>query len=618
MIINNQIIALGARRNVPMVDPRVGRYHSNATSPQSSPPKTMNEKEARLRPHPPASKKDGASSSDSTRFTAVNPNIKLSQFRSISTLNKEPFGKENTPSYSHLRTARSQEQKVALAHSTSSPRSNVSSPKSHASPFHSPKSVSPHDSKKHPASAQSGGAEEKIDTVAPTNLADRRFKELSRANQYHVLNVNTSPIPDVLQYIETMKNRFYHVGEPKYTADPPRRLTLEWKKDILDKLLNKCMPQLHFNVVPTLYRNHNANSELFADKFDLYRTKKTHGGDKFIYEPDLDAETVTARYCQVAATEPPVLTRKEKEAKEREERDKRRREGSPRISNVGRERTEKGAEEKKTDVIKGQRNGNQEARLLKNMSAIVFTKNGVGTDGNFHLMNAKELKDYLNTPVSESSINPEVISDHYNGSHDEENGSFIQILHGCEKPQVLLFSFKHTKRTRHGFDNAVTIERIPFTSAPTDNDHKEQEVDEKEKEREGVKHKVNFEEVDDLNIMNMNIRPSNKNGANVSRVDFDKFSVMAAENGAQLITDMTAFFKSSLFDGTTNDKATEEKSEVPTNFKIIKFKVYFVVDMENFDRMFLHHFDDVHVAGSPHWPPATGLEWDEKSVDQRK
>ena len=38
-------------------------------------------------------------------------------------------------------------------------------------------------------------------------LAERRHKELSRANQYQVLNVNTSAIPAVLNYIETMKQR---------------------------------------------------------------------------------------------------------------------------------------------------------------------------------------------------------------------------------------------------------------------------------------------------------------------------------------------------------------------------------------------------------------------------
>jgi len=209
-------------------------------------------------------------------------------------------------------------------------------------------------------------------------------------------------------------------------------------------------------------------------------------------------------------------------------------------------------------------------------------------------------------------IQNEVNVDYYDGSHDDSDASFVQILHGCKKPQVLLLSFKYVKQNKHGYDNEVTIDKIAFTNSSfinNDNNHEEDDKENQQKgeEKHSSKHRINFDEPGSMNIMNMNIKESNSNAPHLSRVDFDKFSVITAESSAQLIDDITAFLKSSLFYNTSgnNDNKVDSMSEVPPNFKVLKFKVYFVIDMEKCDRIFLHHFHDVHVTGNPHWPSSS-------------
>ena len=608
----------------------MGRYHSNKSSPKTT-PRPVNEKEALLMPHPPVTKKLDRDPSSPDGFTAVSHNTKSLQFRNIEKpKNESKLDDSKTPSYAHLRTARDQNSASALVHSKSSPTSNVSSPKSRGSPT-TPMKVSPPNfmspksrgstvtlSKTQRQNTNSNTASSSIspygsckDKVVSGVLANHRFKELSRVNQYHALNVNTSAIPAVLQYIETMKNRLYHVGEPKYTADPPRRLQIEWKKDVLDKLLLKDTPQLHFHILPTIYRNHNANVEIFVEKFDLYDTKKGYRGDQFLFEPNLNAETITARYCYVPPVGPKILTRQEREAKEREERDKRRLSRSqrtPRRSYVEGERKE--MEEKEGEKKGETSNEKQGPQFKQNMTAIIFTKTHNDETGSFQLVNAEELQDYLNDPKSlTSNIDPETIDNYNDGSHDDAEDSFIQILHGCKKPQVLLLSFKHMKQSKHGYDNEVNIEKVPFTKFPPHHNHEDINEEQEEKVKKFVKNSVKLDGFGDMSIMNMNSATTTNNSLRVKKVDFDKFSVLAAENSAQLISDMTAFLKSSLYG---HNKAKDTKSHAPNNFKIIKFKVYFIIDTENFDRMFLHHFYDIHVTGNPHWPPSS----DDKIVDQ--
>merc|ERR1711871_1688583 len=114
--------------------------------------------------------------------------------------------------------------------------------------------------------------------------------------------------------------------------------------------------------------------------------------------------------------------------------------------------------------------------------------------------------------------------------HEQLSQSTFLQIYGCKSIQILCIKFRYREKNEHGYDYEVVVDSVPF---------------------------------------------KNCGNINLEKIDFEKFSQIAADAGSELISELSVFLG--------------EK-------RVTKMKAYFAVDPEKMDKLFLNHFSDVYIS----------------------